>query len=95
MIKDKIEPIVAACKMHHVKSLHVFGSAARENDFTNESDIDLLVVFEQGKKNFDNFMDLSFYLEDLLGRRVEVVTPESLSKYIGPHILKNIENVSL
>jgi predicted nucleotidyltransferase len=38
-------------------------------------------------------MDLAFYLENLLGLEVEVVTPQSLSKYIGPHILKEIEYV--
>jgi predicted nucleotidyltransferase len=40
-------------------------------------------------------MDLSFFLENLLGRKVELVTPQSLSKYIGPHILKEVENVSI
>lgn len=37
-------------------------------------------------------MDLSFFLEDLPGRKVEVVTQQSLSKYIGPHILKEAEH---
>ena len=40
-------------------------------------------------------MDLSFFLEDILGRKVEIVTPESLSKFIGPHILKEVQHVSL
>ena len=34
---------------------------------------------------------LSFFLEELLGRKVELVTPESLSPYIGPHILREAE----
>jgi predicted nucleotidyltransferase len=38
-------------------------------------------------------MDLAFYLEELFGRKVEIVTPQSLSKHIGPHILKEVENV--
>lgn len=37
------------------------------------------------------FMELSFFLEELLGRKVELVTPQSLNKYIGPHILKDAE----
>jgi Predicted nucleotidyltransferases len=38
-------------------------------------------------------MDLAFYLEDLFGRKVEIVTPQSLSKHIGPYILKEVEIV--
>jgi predicted nucleotidyltransferase len=48
------------------------------------SDIDLLVEFDPQQKSYDNFMDLSFFLEDLLGRRVEVVTPQSLSIILAP-----------
>lgn len=72
----------------------MFGSFVRNTANTN-SDIDLLVEFEPDKKSYDNFMELAFYLEDLLGRNVELVTSQSLSKYIGPHILKEVENVSL
>ena len=49
--------------------------------------------FEQGKKTFDNFIQLSFLLEDLFKRRVELVTIESLSPYIGPHIMSEVEYV--
>lgn len=38
-------------------------------------------------------MDISFLLEDVLGRKVELVTPESLSPHIGPHILREVERV--
>lgn len=81
-------------KAYGVKSLGLFGSFVR-NTPTEKSDIDLLVDFEPGKKTFDNFMDLSFFLENLFGRKVELVTPQSLSKYIGPHILKEVENVGI
>jgi predicted nucleotidyltransferase len=43
------------------------------------------------EQHFDNFMNLAFFLEDLLGRKVDLVTAESLSPYIGPHILKEVE----
>ena len=36
------------------------------------------------------FIKLSFLLEDLFGRPVEIVTPESLSPYLGPHILREV-----
>ena len=47
------------------------------------------------KKNFDNFMHLAGLLEDLLQRRVEIITTEALSPYIGPHILSEVEYASL
>ncbi len=39
-----------------------------------ESDVDVLVEFEPGRKSFDNFMLVAFLLEDLLGRRVDLLT---------------------
>jgi predicted nucleotidyltransferase len=77
-----------------VKKIGLFGSFVREEQGV-KSDIDLLVEFEQGKKTFDNFIQLSFFLEDLFKRRVELVTPESLSPYIGPHIMNEVEYVIL
>ena len=81
-------------KSYGVNSLGIFGSFSR-GSFNDASDVDLLVNFSPEKKSFNNFMDLSFFLENLLGRKVEIVTPQSLSKYIGPHILKEVQNVSL
>lgn len=81
-------------KSYGVAKLSIFGSFAN-NKPTPESDIDFLVEFAPDKKNYDNFINLSFYLEELLGRRVELITPQSLSKYIGPHILKNAEDVAI
>lgn len=77
-----------------VRSIGLFGSFVR-GEQTAESDVDILVEFEPDKHSFDNFMDVSFLLEDLLGRKVELVTPESLSPYIGPYILREVERVSI
>ena len=77
-----------------VVSLGLFGSCAR-NDPTAESDVDVLVEFESGQKTFDNFMRLVFLLEDLLQRPVEVVTAESLSPYLRPYIMNEVEYVPL
>jgi hypothetical protein len=77
-----------------VRRIGLFGSFVR-GDQGMTSDIDLLVEFIPERKTFDNFMQLSFFLEDLLGRKVELVTFESLSPHIGPHILKEVEFVSL
>ncbi len=75
-----------------VKRIGIFGSfiKGRQN---RKSDVDLLVEFIRGKKNFKNFIYLAFFLEDLLQRKVELVTPESLSPYLKPNILKEIEYV--
>jgi hypothetical protein len=82
-------------KSFGVKSIGVFGSFAKDAYISMESDVDLLVDFDPGKKTYDNFMELSFFLEDLLCRKVELITAQSLSKYIGPYILKEVEHVSL
>lgn len=70
-------------KAFGVKQLGLFGSYAKNISIHKESGVDFLVEFEQGKKTYDNFMDLSFYFEELLGRKVELVTLQSLSKFIG------------
>lgn len=71
----------------------LFGSFVR-NAMTEQSDVDILVEFEPQQKNFNNFMDLCFFLEDLFGRSVDVVTPESLSPFFGHRILDEVEYVS-
>jgi hypothetical protein len=77
-----------------VKRLGLFGSFVREQQHP-DSDVDLLVEFEPTRKTFDHFMALSFLLEDLLRRRVELVTSESLSPYLRPHVLDEVEDVAL
>ena len=76
-----------------VTRVGLFGSFAR-NEQSVKSDVDLLVEFDPSQKTFDNFMELSFFLEDLLKRRVEILTRDSLSPYIGPHILEEVEYVT-
>lgn len=68
-----------------VRRIGVFGSYARGEE-SAKSDIDLIVEFETGKKTFDNFMNLAFYLEQLFGKKVDLLTPEGISPYIRPFI---------
>lgn len=75
-----------------VQRLGIFGSFLRDQT-TPESDVDVLVEFVPGKKTFDNFIQLAHCLEDSLQRRVEVVTRESLSPYIGPQLLQETEAI--
>jgi hypothetical protein len=75
-----------------VRKVGLFGSFVRGQQ-NLESDVDLLVEFEPDKKTYDNFVHLCFFLEDVFKRQVEVVTPESLSPHLGPHILNEVEYV--
>ena len=83
--QEKIEALGVQC-------IGLFGSFVTGKQ-TPESDVDVFVEFDPDQHSFDNFMELSFLLEDLFGRRVELVTPESLSPYIGPRILEEVELV--
>ncbi|MBI4965239.1 MAG: nucleotidyltransferase family protein [Desulfomonile tiedjei] len=77
-----------------VRRIGLFGSVVR-GEQRADSDIDLLVEFEPGRKAFDNFMELAFFLEEVLQHRIELLTVESLSPYLGPHILREVEYASL
>ncbi|MCC5838550.1 MAG: nucleotidyltransferase family protein [Opitutales bacterium] len=79
-------------KAHGVKEIGIFGSVSREEDI-GRSDYDVLIVFEEGKKSFRNFVAISDLLEEKLGAPVDLVTREGLSPHIGPHILKEAEYV--
>jgi predicted nucleotidyltransferase len=68
-----------------VRTLACFGSVARD-EARPDSDIDLLVEFA-GRPSFARYMELKFLLENLLGRRVDLVTP----KAIRPQMLARIE----
>ena len=67
------------------RRLGLFGSFAR-NEANESSDLDFLVEFEPGAKSFDNYMDLKMFLEDLFGRRVDLV----LSNVIKPRLRDRI-----
>ncbi|MEW6027190.1 MAG: nucleotidyltransferase family protein [Planctomycetota bacterium] len=70
----------------YVKTIGVFGSYARHNQ-RNGSDIDILVEFINGHKTFDNYMELKFYLEKILGSRIDLVLKNAIRREIRTHIL--------
>ena len=70
-----------------VKRIGVFGSFAR-GEQKQSSDVDILVEFE--KPTFRNFMNLSFYLEDLLGREVDLVTVKGLHPRVRAYVEKDV-----
>ena len=71
-------------KQFGVKSLAIFGSVAR-GEAGPESDVDIRVEFE-GRATFDRYMGLKFFLEDLLGRRVDLVTRKALKPRLRPYV---------
>lgn len=77
-----------------IRSIGIFGSVARNED-TEASDYDILVEFEKHKKSFKTFTALCDLFENHLGANYEIVTKESLSPYIGPHILEEVEYVKI
>ncbi|MGB8646528.1 MAG: nucleotidyltransferase family protein [Anaerolineae bacterium] len=74
------------------KSLAVFGSVARDQ-VRDDSDVDVLVEFD-GPPTFDSYMDIKFYLEDLLGRKVDLGTPDTLKPRIKQRILQEAVHVA-
>ncbi len=69
-----------------VKSLRIFGSTVRGEN-KPESDIDILVEFN-GPATFDEYMDLKIFLEDLLGKKIDLVTEKALKPRLRPNIEK-------
>jgi uncharacterized protein len=76
-----------------ISDIGLFGSYLR-GDQSEKSDIDLLIDFEPDKENYDNYMAVYDILEQLFkNERVEVVTRNGLSPYIGPEILNEVQYV--
>lgn len=75
-----------------VRRLALFGSVRRDTARPG-SDIDFLVEFAPGQKSFDHLVQLGDLLEHVLGHPVELVTPESLSPFLRPHILADAVDV--
>jgi len=90
----KSDEIFQTISAHHsefsrlgVSRLGLFGSAAR-NETTPESDLDFLVEFRPGEKNYDRFFELAELLELLFGRKVDLLTVESVSPILKKRILQ-------
>jgi len=76
-----------------VNRIGLFGSYVR-NEQKPQSDIDILVDFEPEKETFDNLMNLYNYLEKLFdNKKIEVVTTNGLSPYLGKYILNEVNYV--
>jgi uncharacterized protein len=73
ILENRSAKIMELCRRFHVKRLDVFGSAARESDFTDDSDVDLLVEYEADHApSFRDYLALRDALADVLGRKVDL-----------------------
>jgi uncharacterized protein len=81
------ERIAEFCRKHHIKKLAIFGSALRP-DFRADSDIDVLVEFEPGQVPGLAFFGMQEELSTILGRKVDLNTPQCLSRYFRDRVLE-------
>lgn len=88
LIDKHRKALVDLCQKHHVRRLDVFGSAAT-GDFDRSSDIDFLVEFDSkiNPRRFDNYFDLYRALEQLFGRRIDLVEPGGLR---NPYFIRRV-----
>lgn len=96
MIKDKVISLLqehqSDIRAFRIQKIGIFGSVAR-NQETQQSDIDILIQFD-GPASYDSYIELKFYLEGLLGRKVDLVTEDSLRKEIRPYVEKDLIRVA-
>ncbi|MBP1909622.1 nucleotidyltransferase family protein [Methanolobus bombayensis] len=70
-----------------LKKLGIFGSFAR-GEALDKSDVDVLVEFSEGKKTFDNFMEIKFYLEEHFEREVDLVIETAIKPKLKDYIMR-------
>lgn len=89
LIEKNIPKIIDLCKKHKVHKLFVFGSILT-NRFNDNSDIDLVVDFKKGEiiDYFENYFDLKYSLEDLLGRKIDLLEKQTIK---NPYLKKNVD----
>ncbi len=82
--------IEAFSRRNHIRKLALFGSVLRD-DFTPDSDVDVLVEFEPGARVGLRFFALEQELSELLGRKVDLNTPGFLSAHFRDKVLAEAE----
>ena len=89
-ILNKLKAHKLEFSKYGIRNVGLFGSYLR-NEQTSTSDIDLLIDFEPEKENFDNYMAVYDLFENLFkNEKIEVITKNGLSPYIGPRILSEV-----
>jgi uncharacterized protein len=86
---DERDVLAAFCRQRHISRLAVFGSATRE-DFRPDSDVDVLVEFDEGHVPGLDFMMIERELSELVGHHVDLITPKFLIPRIFEQVLSSI-----
>ena len=87
----ELEKIGEFCRRNQIRKLSLFGSVLRD-DFRPDSDVDFLVEFmPEARIGYLGLAGLELELEDLLGREVDLRTPEELSRYFRDEVLESAE----
>jgi len=94
MFEATIDPIRSHLHNAGVRRLGIFGSVARGEE-DDASDVDVLVTFHPDARTFDNLFAVGEALEQAFHRRVDLVTEDSLSPYLGPRIRSEVKYVDL
>jgi predicted nucleotidyltransferase len=94
MFESTVAPVSARLRAAGVARLGIFGSLAR-GESRPGSDVDALVRFTPSARSIDNLMAVGDALEQAFNRRVDLVTEDSLSPYIAPHIMREVRYVDL
>jgi len=84
------ERIAEFCRKHHIRRLAFFGSVLRD-DFRPGSDLDVLVEFEPDHVPGLAFFGMQDELSEILGHKVDLNTPQFLSRYIRDDVMKTAE----
>ena len=82
-----IDRLTEFCRGHRIRRLALFGSILRD-DFRPDSDVDVLVEFEPGARTGFAFFGMQEELSEILGRKVDLNTPQCLSKYFRDEVLE-------
>ncbi len=86
-----VTELVEFCQRHLIRKLSVFGSALRD-DFSSNSDVDILVEFEPDAHiSFFDMVTMEMELTDMMGRKVDFRTPQELSRYFRQKVLDTAE----
>ena len=86
------DEIAEFCRRNHIRRMALFGSVIRD-DFTSESDVDILVEFAPGRTPGFAYFDMERDLSKIIGRRVDLNTPSELSKYFRREVLAEAEEI--
>ncbi|MGH2633615.1 MAG: nucleotidyltransferase family protein [Tepidiformaceae bacterium] len=81
-----LDAIAEFCKRNHIRKLSLFGSILRD-DFGPDSDVDVLVEFEEGKTPGLEYFTMGDELSELLGRRLDFLTEQGISRYFVAEVL--------